>query len=358
MKNQELNVRGYAQMLEDGLEEVFSSDAYRRLLLFVSNNPNYSYGNVLLILQQCPTATRTKGFRGWLKEGRCVRAGEKGIRINAYFDKKSEDEKKKYPSSKIKNLFEEEENQFRRISVFDIAQTEPLEGAIEAHPPAAHTEVLEDGHILEPEQLEGSVPGYSHIVHILREISVLPIYFRGGVHSEGSCDGNSITIRSDMSQLHTLRTVINQIVRSWRYGSTLNAKQMEIEAESVAFIVCQHLGLDTSDFSFQYIARYILGKEQSFLKQFLDTIQKTALYFIDSIEGVQEAERIQYDTTEYFLFSNLSTAKRLLQSGAPVYLVIPGKGELLTFSRQAIEQHEGPFATEREVWFGGMRKAA
>ena len=206
MKNQELNVRGYAQMLEDGLEEVFSSDAYRRFLLFVSNNPNYSYGNVLLILQQCPTATRTKGFRGWLKEGRCVRAGEKGIRINAYFDKKSEDEKKKYPSSKIKNLFEEEENQFRRISVFDIAQTEPLEGAIEAHPPAAHTEVLEDGHILEPEQLEGSVPGYSHIVHILREISVLPIYFRGRVHSEGSCDGNSITIRSDMSQLHTLRT--------------------------------------------------------------------------------------------------------------------------------------------------------
>lgn len=64
------------------------------------------------------------------------------------------------------------------------------------------------------------------------------------------------------------------------------------------------------------------------------------------------------NTTEYFLFSNLSTAKRLLQSGAPVYLVIPGKGELLTFSRQAIEQHEGPFATEREVWFGGTRKAA
>lgn len=356
MKDQEQNVRGYAQMLEDGLKEVFSTEAYRHFLVFISNNPNYSYRNALLILQQCPGATKIRGFKGWLKVGRCVRAGEEGIRINAYFDKEPKEEPQHFPIPQDKHQSEPEENRYRRISVFDISQTSPLEGQAEFPEPEEPATAVSD--LFEPKQLEGNVPHYTHLIQVLRAISPLPIYFRGGVHAEGSCDANCITVRSDMSQLHTLRTVIHQMVRSRRRDFTLNPEQMEIEAESVAFIVCQYLGLDTSGFSFQHIAKYSLGKEQQFLKKFLDNIQKTALYFIDSIEGIREAERIDYDTTEYFLFQNPATAKRLFQAGAPVYLVIPGKGELLTVQKKAIEQHEGPFATDRDIWFGGMRLQA
>lgn len=357
MKDQEQSVRKYAQMLEDGLKEVFSAEAYRHFLVFISNNPNYSYRNALLILQQCPGATKIRGFKGWLKAGRCVRAGEKGIRINAYFDREPQEEPQNPLRRKENHLPEQEENRYRRISVFDISQTNPLEGQEEA-PVVAKPVSAVNGSLFEPKPLEGSVPNYTHLIQVLCEISPLPIYFRSGVHAEGSCDGRCITVRSGMGQLHTLRTVIHQMVQNRRRDSALNAEQQEIEAESVAFIVCQYLGLDTSDFSFQQIAKYSLGKEQRFLQEFLDAIQKTALYFIDSIEGVQEAERIQYDTTEYFLFQNPATAKRLFQAGAPVYLVIPGKGELLTVQKKAIEQHDGPFATNRDIWFGGMRQQA
>lgn len=82
MADQENEIRTYAQMLQDGLDEVVVGEPFRRFLRFLANNPNYSHRNVLPILQQKPEATRTKGFKGWLKEGRCVREGQRGIRIN------------------------------------------------------------------------------------------------------------------------------------------------------------------------------------------------------------------------------------------------------------------------------------
>ena len=119
MADQENEIRTYAQMLQDGLDEVVANEPFRRFLRFLANNPNYSHRNVLLILQQKPEATRTKGFKGWLKEGRCVREGQRGIRINANFQRNDEEDLLPPDHQKQK----EEKRTFRRISVFDISQT-------------------------------------------------------------------------------------------------------------------------------------------------------------------------------------------------------------------------------------------
>ena len=126
----------------------------------------------------------------------------------------------------------------------------------------------------------------------------------------------------------------------------------------MAFIVCQYLGLDTSSFSFPHIARYSFGQERKRLEQFLDAIQQTALYLIDSIDGLLEARQIGYEEKDYFLLTNRRTALRLFREQQSVYLVFPGKGELLTMCKKAIEEHEGPFATDRVGWLTTMQKAA
>lgn len=129
-------------------------------------------------------------------------------------------------------------------------------------------------------------------------------------------------------------------------------------SESIAFIVCSYLGLDTSGFSFQHIAKYSLGRERNVLEKFLDAIQKTALYFIDTLDGIRAAHRIGYKTDEFFLFTNRKTAFRLFRQGYYIYLVYPCKGELLAMSKKELEQYDGPFAVLREDWFGGERVAA
>jgi hypothetical protein len=114
-------------MLEEGLDEVFSAEYYQRFLSFVAGNPNYSYRNVILILQQCPHATMTKGLRAWNKVFRKVRAGETGLRINACFDK-NEDEKDQPPVAPSQRK-QKRESAFRRVSVFDYSQTVAADGS-------------------------------------------------------------------------------------------------------------------------------------------------------------------------------------------------------------------------------------
>lgn len=350
MQDQEADVRTYAQMLQDGLDEVVAGEPFRRFLGFLANNPNYSPRNVLLILQQKPEATRTKGFKGWLKEGRCVREGQRGIRINANFQK-DEEEELLFPKRKKKK---QEKRTFRRISIFDISQTVLLDGGEED---VQSVPYFGSADPFEAEMLQGQVEHYDLALQLLRQISPLPIAFHNS-RAEGTANDSEIVVKSGMSQLHTIRTVINQMVRVWRRPFCEDREQLEIEAESVAFIVCQHLGLDTSDFSFPHIAKYSFGQERKRLEQFLDAIQQTALYLMDSIDGLLEARQIGYSEADYFLLTNQKTVLRLFREQQPVYLVYPGEGELLTMSKKAIEEHKGPFATDRASWFTAIQKAA
>jgi hypothetical protein len=350
MADQENEIRTYIQMLQDGLDEVVTGEPFRRFLRFLANNPNYSHRNVLLILQQMPEATRTKGFKGWLKEGRCVREGQRGIRINANFQR--DDEEDLLPPNQRKK----EKRTFRRISVFDISQTVALEG--EEDKQAAPIPYFGPVDPFTEEMLEGQVEHYDLALTLLRRISPVPVIFRQGCRTEGSIGEAGIIVKDGMSQLHTIRTILNQMVRGCRGPFCEDRDQLEIEAESVAFIVCQYLGLDTSQFSFPHIAKYSFGQERKRLEQFLDAIQQTALYLIDSIDGLLEAQKIGYDADGLFLLTNRRTALRLFREQQSVYLVFPGEGELLTMSRKAIEEHEGPFATDRASWSAPPQKAA
>ena len=143
-------------------------------------------------------------------------------------------------------------------------------------------------------------------------------------------------------------------MRAWHRVNCPDNEQLEIESESVAFIVCRYLNLDTSEFSFHHIAKYSLGRERNALGDFLDIIiiQKTALYFIDTLDGIRAARRLEYVTDEYFLFTNRKTALRLFRQGYLIYLIYPGEGELLTLNKKDLEQYDGPFAVPRDDWFG------
>jgi hypothetical protein len=337
---------------------VFSTESYRRFLAFVANNPNYSYRNAILILQQCAHATVVMGFKAWLRQGRVVKQGERGLRITALFDKRPENEPPPPPSKERGG--KKKKDKFRKISVFDYSQTTELDGdgseELLADRPRPMYQAPVDS--FTPPLLEGEVYGYETLLDYLGLISPLPIVFRNGVKNDGACGQTEITIKRDMSQLHTIRTIINQIACCWRRPYCPDREQLAIESESVAFIVCQYLGLDTSDFSFQYIAKYSLGKERHTLEEFLDVIQKTALLFIDSIDGIHLARQANYDSEEFCLLQNQKTASRLFRRGTPVYLVTLGEGELFAMNQKQIDEHEGPFAVERSMWYDSGRLAA
>ena len=352
MNNQENIVISYAQMLQDGLNEVFSSEPYRRFLTFIANNPNYSYRNALLILQQCPHATKVKGFHAWKKVGRV--ANQRGLRINAHFFKEDDDQ------TLIKKIAKKnKKNTFRRISVFDISQTIIIDEDVAYENGFGEAEITQANASLpfQTDMLMGEVEEYDYIIRTIQILSPIPIYFRTSL-TDGSCGDSDIVIKKGMSQLHTIRTMLNQIARYWCKSFCVDNEQLEIVAESITFIVCQYLGLDTSEYSFNHIAKYSLGKEQKYLENFLDNIQKNALYLIDGIDGIRESERIDYDISEYFILINQKTVKRLFQNNSPIYLVFPGEGELLAMKKKDVEDHIGPFATDRSVWFDTNRMAA
>ncbi len=356
MQDNESQVKSTSQMLEEGLEEVFSTEYYRRFLAFIAGNPNYSYRNVILILQQCPHATKTKGIRTWNKEGRRIRTGETGLRINACFDKDEDEEKDKPPVAPSKRK-RKSNSRFRRVSVFDVSQTVDMDSSEDGDGNAIRP-ARPMGNILNVAPLMGSVAGYDTLLADLKQLAPLPIQFRSNINVDGGTVFNAIIIKDGMSQLHTVRTIINQIAQVWLASGVHDSEQLEIQAESVAFIVSRYLGLDTSAFSFQHIAKYSLGRERNALEKFLDVIQKTALYFIDTVNGIRAARRIGYANDDYFLFTNKKTAFRMFRQGYYLYLIYPKDGELLVMNKKQLEQYDGPFAVLRMDWFGATGKMA
>lgn len=353
MKGQNEKVESIGKMLQKGLEELFTGDKYKAFLKMTARFPNYSYRNILLLLRQCPHASMTKGFKGWKKVGRSVMEGQKGLRIIAAFVKDDEKENDK-------NKSEYDVDKFRRISVFDISQTEPLDGwQGDAFIVPEPVQIVQ--YPFGAKQLEGDVIGFAELMAVFDAISPFPISIEiisGPRNGYCNYSQNKIGIKQGMSQLQTVKTVIHEIAHGFlHFDVEKDKRQKEIEAESTAYIVCQYYGLDTSDYSFSYIAGYSTGKEKKELKDFLDTIQKTASFIIDAIEGEKEARRISYNNGGLSILVNQKTVMRLYRDGLPVYLVYPEKGELFVTSKNEIEGHFGPFAVERGAWMG-VGKAA
>ena len=271
------------------------SEKYKSYLSTMSKFHNYSFNNTLLIAMQKPEATLVAGYQAWQKNfERHVNKGEKAIRILAPAPYKIKEERDKLDPVTGEMMFDEngmpqkEETEvtipaFRAVSVFDVSQTDGK--------PIPELEVNE---------LLSTVEGYEDFVQALMNISPVPIAFEdipGDSKGYFSTAEKRIAVQENMSESQTLKTMVHEVAHSMLHDKEVNQSMdipvkdrntKEVEAESVAFTVCQHFGIDTSDYSFGYIAGWSSGRNMKELKSSLDTIRKTASELITGIEGAMQ----------------------------------------------------------------------
>ena len=288
--------------LEQGIAELFDSERYREYLKVMSKFHNYSFHNTLLIAMQKPDASLVAGFSAWKNNfERNVMKGQKGIKIIAPSPYKIKQEMQKIDPHTQKPVIgkdgkpvtEEKEvtiPAYKVVSVFDVSQTEGKE--------------LPD---IAVDELTGDVDRYKDFFAALEKTSPVPIAFEnieGGSHGYYHLEDKRIAINEGMSELQTLKTAIHEIAHAKLHDIDLNApkdeqprvdrRTREVEAESVAYTVCQHYGLDTSDYSFGYVAGWSSGRELSELKSSLETIRSAAAEIINSIdENLAELQKAQ-----------------------------------------------------------------
>ena len=289
--------------LEQGITELFDSERYKEYLRVMSKFHNYSFNNTLLIAMQKPDASLIAGFSAWKNNfGRNVMKGQKGIKILAPspFKIKKELEKidpqtgKAFIGKDGKPVTEEKEitiPAFKVVSVFDVSQTEGKE--------------IPD---IAVNMLTGDVEHYKDVFAALEKTSPVPVGFEkieGGAHGYYHLEDKRIALDEGMSELQTLKTLIHEIAHAKLHDIDLNApledlenrpdrRTREVQAESIAYTVCQHYGLDTSDYSFGYVAGWSAGRDLAELKSSLETIRSTAAEIINSIdEHIAELQKTQ-----------------------------------------------------------------
>ena len=284
-------VKEITARLEQGVQAIFDSDRYKEFLTAMSKFHDYSLNNTILIAMQ--GGNLVKGFRQWEKEfDRHVKSGEKGIKIFApapykvkkLVDKIDPETRKPMLDREGKPVKEEKEitvPAFKVVTVFDITQTEGKE-----FPDLSVKPLLAD------------VEQYEDFFAALEKASPVPIAFEqinSGANGYFSLTDKRIAIKEGVSELQAVKTAIHEIAHAKLHDVDLNAPPeqqnrvdrhtREVQAESVAYTVCQHFGLDTSDYSFGYVAGWSSGKEMTELKASLETIQTTAKELITEIEG-------------------------------------------------------------------------
>lgn len=278
------------ERLEQGVKDIFTSEMYTKYLLTMSKFHNYSFNNTLLIAMQRPDATLVAGYNAWKnKFNRYVKKGEKGIQIIAPAPVKEREEREKIDKDTGLTVLNESGEpeievvervipRFRVTTVFDYAQTdgEPLP-------------------TLEVNELTARVKDYTLLKDAIEQVSPVPIRF-GEI--EGSAKGyyshmdKEICVRVDMGESQTIKTMIHEVAHAMLHdsdqmkqrGEKKDQLTKETEAESIAFTVCSALGIDTSDYSFPYVASWASGKELKELKDSMDTIRLTAADFLEKLE--------------------------------------------------------------------------
>ncbi len=290
--------------LEQGLKEVFESDAYKNYLNTMAKFHNYSINNTLLINQQMPEATLVAGFNSWNNNfDRHVKKGEKGIKIIApapYTIKKEQQVVDPKTGEALTNFdgtpktaeVEIKVPAFKISYVYDISQTYGKEL------PTLGVNELKEG-----------VNHAKDFIDSLEKLSPVPIEYgetKGESKGFYSPTENSITIKEGMSESQTIKTMVHEISHAKLHNPDMMKENegkskgtIEMEAESIAYIVCQHFGIDTSDYSFGYIAGWSEGKETAELKESMNTIRETSSEMINRIEGnLRNIERERQETKE------------------------------------------------------------
>lgn len=305
--------------LEQGIKDIFNSEKYKEYLRVMSKFHNYSWGNSLLIAMQKPDSSYVAGYTAWQnKFKRNVIKGEKGIKIIAPCPYKVSKEKVKIDpltntpildkdGKPVIEVKEESIPSFKVVSVFDVSQTEGKE--------------LPD---ISVDMLTGNVENFKDVYLSIEAISPVPITLepiKDDMFGYFSHVDKRIVIKDNLSELHTLKTMIHEIAHAKLHDFDLEAsiedkqnlpdkRTKEVEAESIAYTVCSHFGLDTSDYSFGYIAGWSGSKETEVLKKSLDTIRTTSAEIINGIEN-KYSELQKQKNTEKTNDNNLSINERI-----------------------------------------------
>ena len=304
--NIEKQLKEISERLEQGVKEIFTSERYTEYLNTMSKFHNYSFNNTLLITMQKPEATLVAGYQAWQKKfNRHVKRGEKGIQIIAPAPIREKQEIEKIdPVTKEPVIGDDGQPEteivemviprFRVTTVFDVSQTEGE--------PIAELEVPE---------LTGSVQFYDTFMQALQNISPVPIRM---MNVEGDAKGyyhqteKYIAIKEDMSNVQTMKTGVHEVSHALLHdrevmdaeGVLKDQTTKEVEAESIAYIVCNHFGLDTSEYSFTYIASWCESRDMKALKASMDTIRKTSAEIIGNIEEQMHEIELERPIRETF----------------------------------------------------------
>lgn len=319
-------VQEITDRLETGIKELFDSEKYVTWLNTMSKFHEYSLNNTILIAMQRPDATMVAGYTQWQKDfERNVNKGEKAIRILAWNPHKEKVERDKIDpethepvkdenGNTVKEIAEVQRPSYKVVNVFDVSQTEGKEI------PTLATE------------LKGNVRNFQDFFEALKRACPISIEFE---NIDGSARGyfhqkdQRIAIQEGMSEIQTIKTAIHEMAHQRLHSveqennqsyqsknqeeKAQTRSEKEVEAESVAYTVCQHFGIDTSDYSFGYVAGWSQGKEMAELKASLLTIRRAAASMIDDIEGhikeihLEKIENMTIDEAAELLADRLDT---------------------------------------------------
>lgn len=277
------DTKALAAKMKEGVKDYFKSDIYKKYLVTMSKFHHYSPRNIQLILAQNPEATHVASFKKWKDDfERSVNKGEKALRVLAPMTVKVKDPKTK------EVLLDDNGNErtrtyFKMVPVFDVSQTTGKELPKPVY------------------DLEGTYEDYGNLYKSAKAVSEangVPIQFKenlGGAQGLYSRQDNAITILKGMSEQQTLKTIFHEMAHSELHNveklleTPLKRSTRELQAESVAFVVASHYGLDTSDYTFGYLASWSQDKVGlSDLEGQIKIVQKEADSLISRIDETLE----------------------------------------------------------------------
>lgn len=290
------------EKLDAGVKAVYEGEGYKKYLNVCAKLPRYSVNNQILIMMQNPDATMCQSFEKWKEMGRFVKRGEKGIRVIAPDPYKIERQQDKLDATgkpildkdgeTVKEVVEIKVNAFKPVSTFDISQTEG-----ESVPTISVIDLI------------GSTDLYDTLTKAIQEAIGVPVTFeqiKSGAKGYYVVEDNRIAIQEGMSEEQTLKTLLHGVGHAAlhsremrdRNGKNKSEDQKVCEAESIAYVVCQHYGIDTSEYSFDHVGGWSEGKEVPELKASLGTIRRAASEMIMKIDETVAALVKDQDITK------------------------------------------------------------
>lgn len=278
-----LGIKEAMQRIEQGVDEFFDSDRFREYLDFMSNFHQYSYRNCMLVKSQLPNATLVAGYKKWQEMGRQVRRGEHGLTITAISSRIYDTETGEKDENGNAIIDKNRSSVFFPVTVFDVSQTEGKE----------IPRLIE--------RLEGDVPFYNNILDAIQSMTDYRIVIDSTLDEMGHTTANgmcapeikTIFIREGMSQAHTVKTMIHELFHSRNHAGAdgRTSAQREIEAEAAAYVVCSHFGLDTSEYSFGYVATWAKSTDHETKRHCIRSIYNDSKDIITGIEGAMGITR-------------------------------------------------------------------